>query len=80
MTVTIWGLKNCDTCRKALAWAKDNDLPFHFKDVRKDGLTAEEIARWVEQLDWQVLVNKRGTTWRKLSDEEKAIGICGNSS
>lgn len=70
--ITVWGLKNCDTCKKARAWLEDRGADFVFKDVRADGLSAERIAGWLDAVGGEVLINRRGTTWRGLGDADKA--------
>lgn len=69
--IVVYGLKSCDTCRKALKWMMEESIPHRFHDFRKDGVPAEDIARWVNLLGWETLVNKRGTTWRGLSDDQR---------
>lgn len=72
MTVTIYGISNCDTVRKARKWLQAQEIDFSFHDFRKDGLEPSLLSVWVEELGWETLLNKRGTTWRKLPDEQKA--------
>ncbi|WP_419799012.1 MAG: ArsC family reductase [Terasakiella sp.] len=69
--IKLVGLKNCDTCRKAKKWLESEGISFQFHDVRQDGLAPDEVAAWAAQLGWEVLLNKRGTTWRNLSDDQK---------
>ena len=69
--ISIYGLRNCDTCRKALKWLAAQDIEHQFYDVRKDGLTESDVARWIEELGWEALLNRRGTTWRGLAADEK---------
>ncbi len=69
---TLYGIPNCDTIRKAKRWLQDNQVEFQFHDFRKDGLDKARLQAWVDELGWEVLLNKRGTTWRKVSDEQKA--------
>jgi Spx/MgsR family transcriptional regulator len=69
--ITIYGLKNCDTCRKALKWLDAEGLEHHFIDVRIGALKSEKIARWISIVGWEVLLNQRGTTWRALRDTDK---------
>lgn len=69
----VYGLKNCDTCRKALAWLAAEGIPHRFHDVRKDGLSAEELARWLQAIDRSLLINRRGTTYRGLDAAAKAV-------
>ncbi len=68
----VYGLKNCDTCRKALKWLAAEGARHEFHDVRADGLEAADMARWVASAGWEQLLNRRGTTWRKLDDADKA--------
>lgn len=72
MPLTLYGLKNCDTCRKALRYLKDEGVEHSFVDVRADGVSREQIASWAKQAGWEVLLNRRGTTWRGLDDGDKA--------
>lgn len=69
---TIYGIKNCDTMKKALRWLDENQVDYRFHDYRKDGLERELLTAWIEQLGWESVVNKRGTTWRKLAPETQA--------
>jgi len=67
----VYGLKNCDTCRKAMKWLAAEGLESRLHDVRKDGLEAEQVAFWARAVGWELLLNRRGTTWRGLDDAEK---------
>ncbi|MDQ7075013.1 MAG: ArsC family reductase [Gammaproteobacteria bacterium] len=69
--LTIYGIKNCDTMKKALKWLTENGIEHTFHDYRKAGLTRQMLLGWEAQLGWALLVNKRGTTWRKFDDEVK---------
>jgi Spx/MgsR family transcriptional regulator len=69
--ITVYGLKNCDTCRKALKWLAGQDIDHHFHDVRNDGLDAKRIAGWIDAAGLEKLVNRRSTTWRNLSEVER---------
>ena len=69
--ITLYGIPNCDTIKKARKWLNDNGLDYTFYDYKKQGVPETELTRWVNQLGWEVLLNKRGTTWRKLDDETK---------
>ena len=70
--ITLYGIPNCDTCRKARKWLDGKGIAHAFHDFRKDGLARETVEAWTAELGLEVLVNRRGTTWRKLSDDEKA--------
>ena len=67
----VYGLKNCDTCRKALKWLQDNGLGHTFHDIRQAGLSEEDIAGWAEKAGWEALLNRCGTTWRGLPEAER---------
>ena len=69
--ISIYGLKNCDTCRKALKWLEAEGIAHEFKDIRADGFSDAQLDNWVATAGWETLLNRRGTTWRKLSDAEK---------
>ena len=63
---TLYGIKNCDTVKKARCWLADNGIEYRFHDVRTDGISRDNLQRWMKTLDWDKLLNRRGTTWRKL--------------
>ncbi|KQQ39956.1 ArsC family transcriptional regulator [Duganella sp. Leaf126] len=72
MKITVYGIPNCDTVKKARTWLADHQHPFVFHDFKKQGLTRETVAAWLAQVPREVLVNKKGATWRALPDERKA--------
>ena len=69
--ITVYGLKNCDTCRKAMKWLAAEGVDAQLHDLRADGLTSDMLGAWVSALGWEALLNRRGTTWRKLPDADK---------
>lgn len=69
----LFGIPNCDTVRKARRWLEQHQLTYQFHDFRKDGLTSQQIRGWLKHVDWESLVNKRGRTWRELSEQDKNI-------
>ena len=73
--LSIYGIKNCDTVKKARRWLEDHGIEYQFHDFRQDGLDKKQLSGWVEQLGWEAVVNKRSTTWRNLSDKDKEIKI-----
>jgi arsenate reductase len=75
MTINLYGIPNCDTVKKARTWLSSNGKDFTFHDFKKDGITRELIAAWLRDVSWEILVNRKGTTWRKLTDERKATVI-----
>ncbi|GAB4571000.1 MAG: ArsC family reductase [Rhodothalassiaceae bacterium] len=70
--IVLFGLKNCDSCRKARKWLEAEGLAHRFVDVRTDGLAPETLDRWIEAISIEALLNRRGTTWRGLSDSDRA--------
>ena len=69
--ITLYGIKNCDTIRKARRWLAEQDIEYRFHDFRTDGISEELLAPWVEELGWEQLLNRRGTTWRKLPETQR---------
>ncbi|KTF14365.1 ArsC family reductase [Pseudoalteromonas sp. 10-33] len=69
--ITLYGISNCDTIKKAKKYLTDNNIEFTFHDYRKEGVNTQMVAEFADKLDWEQLVNKRGTTYRALSDEQK---------
>ena len=72
MTLTVYGIPNCDTVKKARDWLAARGLEYAFHDYKKAGADAGRIAGWVEQLGWDKLLNRAGTTFKKLPDADKA--------
>ena len=70
--ITLYGIKNCDTMKKARAWLDNAGIAYHFHDYKKDGLSPELLDQWLTEPGWEALINKRGTTWRQLGDDLKA--------
>lgn len=72
MTLTVYGIPNCDTVKKARAWLEARRVPYRFHDFRRDGLAPVLVDQWLTQVPREKLLNRRGTTWRKLPPEEQA--------
>jgi len=72
MNITLYGIPNCDTVKKARAWLDGQGVAYTFHDFKKNGITPELVAGWLRDVPWDALVNRKGTTWRKLSDAQKA--------
>jgi arsenate reductase (glutaredoxin) len=68
----IYGIKNCDTMKKAFDWLTAHNIPYEFHDYKKLGISEDKIQQWLTQKPWDILINRAGTTWKKLSDEEKS--------
>lgn len=64
----LYGIKNCDTVKKAKKWLEEQQIAYQFHDYRADGLDAELLRTFIDQLGWESLLNTRGTTWRKLDE------------
>ncbi|OYX71443.1 MAG: ArsC family reductase [Rhizobiales bacterium 32-66-11] len=70
-TATIYGIKNCDTMKKARAWLDAHGIAYDFHDYKTQGIDRATLDTWVRTLGWEVLLNRAGTTFRKLPDAEK---------
>ncbi|WP_199611371.1 ArsC family reductase [Flocculibacter collagenilyticus] len=70
-TTTLYGIKNCDTIKKAKKWLEQNNIDYTFHDYRTDGLTENLLTTFEAELGWESLLNKRGTTFRQLDDSQK---------
>lgn len=71
MSIKLYGIKNCDTIKKARNWLNQHDITYQFIDHRSDGLDAAQLKNWLDQLGWEAVLNKRGTTYRALTAEQK---------
>jgi len=69
--VTIYGIKNCDTMKRAFAWLQQHGVAYDFHDYKKAGVSTELLNRWSDQVGWEKLLNTRGTTWRKLPENQR---------
>jgi arsenate reductase (glutaredoxin) len=72
MSVTVYGIPNCDTVKKARTWLDQHGLAYTFHDYKKQGADPERISGWVERAGWETVLNRRGTTFRALPDSDKA--------
>ncbi len=82
--IRIYGIKNCDTMKKAFAWLDRHGIAYEFHDYKKAGAPADKLTAWSRQVGWEALLNTRGTTWRKLApaqqsglDEARALRLMG---
>lgn len=71
----IYGIPNCNTVKKAQDWLKANDLAYTFHNFKKDGITPDKLNQWCDFFGWENVLNKKGTTWRKLSADEQAAVV-----
>jgi len=69
--IKIYGIPNCDTMKKARKWLENNGVEYEFHDYKKQGVPETNLKKWVKSAGWEVVLNKRGTTWRKLPDDIK---------
>lgn len=69
--VIMYGIKNCDTIKKAQKYLKAHEIEYQFHDFREDGVNDIQLRAWVAELGWETLINKRSTTWRNLPDQTK---------
>ena len=72
MPITIYGIKNCDTMKKARAWLDQRGVAYAFHDYKTAGIERERLEKWEKKVGWEVLLNRAGTTFRKLPDQDKA--------
>ena len=77
--VTIAGIKNCDTMKKAFTWLTENGVAYEFIDYKKAGVAEAHLADWSARAGWETLLNKRGLTWKKLSEDERT-GVDGEKA
>jgi arsenate reductase (glutaredoxin) len=73
--ITLYGIPNCDTVKKSRAWLDEHQLIYHFHDFKKQGVPADALACWITGLGWEPLVNKKGTTWRKLDAAQQSAVV-----
>ena len=78
-TITVYGIPNCDSVKKARVWLTDHGVDYVFHDFKKQGIPAEAVDLWLKHVSWDVLVNRKGTTWRKLDAAQQA-SVVDNAS
>ncbi len=71
MTITIYGIRNCDTMKKARQWLDAHGVEYAFHDYKTAGIDRTTIGKWMQQVGWEVLLNRAGTTFRKLAEGER---------
>ena len=71
MTVQLYGIRNCDTMKKAWTWLDDHGVAYDFHDYKKEGVEQGRLEGWVERLGWETVLNRAGTTFRKLPEAER---------
>ena len=78
-TIAVYGIPNCSTVKKARVWLDDHGLAYQFHDFKKAGVPESHVPSWITQASWEKLVNRQGTTWRKL-DAAAQAGVCDATS
>ena len=71
MTITVYGIKNCDTMKKARAWLEKHGVGYDFHDYKARGIEKDKLEVWAEKAGWEALINRAGTTFKKLPDKDK---------
>lgn len=69
--ITVYGIPNCDTVRKARAWLAEQGLEYHFHDFKKAGVPEEQLDDWLARFGWETVINRRGTSWRRLPADKR---------
>src|SRR5207342_37417 len=72
MTPKVYGIRNCDTMKKAFAWLEARKVEYEFHDYKKEGVPPGKLKEWAAKVGWEKLANTRGPTWRKIPDRKKA--------
>ncbi len=78
--MVIYGIPNCDTVRKARAWLAEHGVDSRFHDVARAGVPPHRLAAWLDALGWEAVLNRRGTTWRKLPEADRASVVDADSA
>jgi len=71
LTITIYGIKNCDTMKKARVWLEGHGVAYDFHDYKSEGIAKDKLKQWSDELGWESLLNRAGTTFRKLPDSDR---------
>ena len=73
--ITLYGIPNCDTVKKARTWLTERGVEYSFHDFKKQGVPTDRVDGWLKAVGWETLVNRKGTTWRKLDESERAAVV-----
>ena len=74
-TITVYGIPNCDSVKKVRVWLSDHGVDYVFHDFKKQGVPPEALDLWLQQVSWDILVNRKGTTWRKVDPDLQATVV-----
>lgn len=72
MSITLYGIPNCDTIKKTTNWLKANNIPFEFHNYKTEGISKTRLNEWCKQTGWEIILNKKSNTWKSISEAEKA--------
>ena len=78
--ITLFGIPNCDTVKKARAWLTEHGLDYQFHDFKKQGVPPDRLNAWIAAVGWEKLLNRQGTTWRKLDAATQATAVDADSA
>jgi Spx/MgsR family transcriptional regulator len=78
--IIVYGIPNCDTVKKACAWLTNHGVAHEFHDFKRQGVPEQALDHWLSELDWSVLVNRKGTTWRQLDEATRAAVVDASSA
>jgi arsenate reductase len=78
--IKVYGIPNCNSVKKAITWLKEHNLEFEFHDFKKEGVTSDQLKSWSEVFGWEQVLNKKGTTWKKLTPEQQSAVIDESSA
>lgn len=73
--IIVYGIPNCDTTKKAIAWLNKHDISFSFHDYKQQGISKQKLEAWCSKLGWETIFNKRSTTWRELPETEQKKAV-----
>jgi Spx/MgsR family transcriptional regulator len=73
--VIVYGIPNCDSIKKTMDWLNENQITFHFHNYKKAGIEKSTLKKWCKLVGWEMLLNKKGTTWKKIQPEYQDIEI-----
>lgn len=79
-TPTVYGISNCDTVKKARKWLQEQSIDYHWHDLKKQGVSPELLQQWLQAFGRETLLNRKGTTWRKLSADEQAHALTNDDN
>lgn len=80
MTAVLYGIKNCDTVKKARQWLDQHRIEYRFHDFKSEGLTLAQAQAWLDEIGLETLLNKRGTTWKQLDEQRRAQVTAANAA